>query len=455
MRMRIAIIGSGIAGLGAAWLLRKAYDVTVYERNGYVGGHSNTVDAQVAENRTIPVDTGFIVYNERTYPNLIGLFDILGVTRIKTNMSFAVSVDSGRLEYSGSGMAGLFAQKRNIVSPRFHRMVQDILRFYRTAPGLLSNGTVSGLSLGAFLERGRYSQAFINDHLLPMAAAIWSCPVSKMGDFPAASFIRFFDNHGLLQVKNRPQWWTVDGGSRTYVNRIRADLGHRIRVDQGAVSVKRLGDKVLVRDGNGHATEYDRVIFACHGDEARALLEDPTPKESAILSRFTYQRNRAILHRDVNQMPRRRSVWSSWNYLTDRSHDTQEQQVSVSYWMNSLQSLDPNHPLFLTLNPIHEIDPAKIYRCFDYDHPVFDAGALESQGQLPTIQGHGGVWYCGSYCGYGFHEDGLGSAVAVARAFGVEAPWGHKSVHAMNAVGTKSDAAVALNREDNRAEAAA
>ena len=446
MSMRIAVIGSGIAGLGAAWLLRDAYDVTVYERNAYVGGHSNTVDAPVSEDRSIPVDTGFIVYNERTYPNLIGLFDALEVRRIHTDISFGVSVDGGRLENSGSSVASLFAQKRNIFSPRFHRMVQDILRFYRTAPGLLADGDASGMSLGEFLKKGRYSQAFIDDHLLPMAAAIWSCPVSAMGDFPAASFIRFFDNHGLLQVKDRPKWWTVSGGSREYVNRIRAVLAPRTRVRQVPASVQRTDTGVVVTDGGGHAAEYDRVIFACHGDEAHALLADQTPQEHAILSKFTYQKNRAILHHDAAQMPARKAVWSSWNYLTDRKDDLEDRQVSVTYWMNSLQSLDPAHPLFVTLNPIQEIDPAKIYRSFDYDHPVFDAGAVEAQTRLPDIQGQGGVWYCGSYCGYGFHEDGLGSAVAVARAFGVEAPWGHQPVHAMNAVGTKADAAVALNR---------
>lgn len=432
--MKIAVIGTGISGLGAAWLLRESHDVTVYEKNGYVGGHSNTVDAATADGQQVPVDTGFIVYNERTYPNLIGLFDTLGVERIKTDMSFAVSADQGRLEYGGTDLWTLFAQKRNIVSPRFHRMVRDILRFYKSAPHLLDDPDCAGLTLGQLLRREGYSQAFVDDHLLPMAAAIWSCPVSTMGAFPAASFIRFFDNHGLLQVNNRPQWWTVKGGSREYVNRIRRDLGSCIMVGTGATAVVRDGSGVLVHDAEGGMSRFDQVIFACHGDEAHALLANKTGQETDILSRFTYQENRAILHSDRNQMPKRRKVWSSWNYLTEHLHGAPESSVSVTYWMNQLQSLDTSLPLFVTLNPIRDIDPATVHREFVYDHPVFDQPAMQAQTRLHRIQDAGGVWFCGSYCGYGFHEDGLGSAVAVARALGADIPWGHKPVHAMKAV---------------------
>jgi predicted NAD/FAD-binding protein len=442
--MKVAVIGSGIAGMGAAYLLSKKFDVTVYEKNDYVGGHSNTVDAPRPDGGATPVDTGFIVYNERTYPNLIGLFDTLGVERIKTDMSFGVSMDRGRLEYGGSSLGALFAQHRNIVSPSYLRMVRDILKFYKRAPGLLAGGACEGMTLDDLLAREGYSEAFVRDHLLPMAAAIWSCPVETMGAFPAGSFIRFFDNHGLLQVSNRPRWWTVKGGSRTYVNRIRAALAQDVATNHGAVSVSRTDAGVTVRASDGSNALYDRVVFACHGDEAHALLADKTAREADILSKFGYQSNRAILHRDAAQMPRRRKVWSSWNYLSDRGARRADQKVAVTYWMNSLQSLDPSDPLFVTLNPIHDIDPSTIVAEFDYDHPVFDAEAVAAQGRLPDIQGNGGVWYCGSYCGYGFHEDGLGSAVAVAHAFGVEAPWGHHPVHAMRAVGLKQDAAVGL-----------
>jgi hypothetical protein len=469
--MKIAVIGSGIAGLASAWLLNRDYDVTVYEKEGRVGGHSNTVDVPVGDTgASIPVDTGFIVYNQRTYPNLIGLLDTLGVTRIKTDMSFGVSVDGGRLEYGGSDLKSLFAQKRNLVSPQFLRMVRDILKFYKVAPGLLSSGAAEGMTLGELLARDGYSKAFIDNHLLPMAAAIWSCPVSKMGEFPAASFIRFFDNHGLLQVENRPQWWTVQGGSRSYVRRIRDDLsqkktdgagvasngqGQDVLVNQGVRAVTRGDGVVTVHLDDGSQADYDRVVFACHGDQANALLGDKTAQETEILSQFTYQTNRAILHSDIAQMPRRQKVWSSWNYLTDRGTDLESQQVSVTYWMNQLQSLDPSHPLFVTLNPIRDIDPKKVIQEFDYDHPVFDQGAMDAQARLSEIQGHGGVWFCGSYCGYGFHEDGLGSAVAVAHAFGVAAPWGHHPVHAMQAVGPVSDAAVGIPDTRSANEAAA
>lgn len=453
--MRIAIIGSGIAGLGAAWLLSKKHDVTVYEKNDYVGGHSNTVDAPRADGGAIPVDTGFIVYNERTYPNLIGLFDTLGVERIPTDMSFAVSMDRGRLEYGGASIGTLFAQRRNMFSPSFHRMVQDILKFYRRAPALLANGTCEGLSLDELLAREGYSEAFVRDHLLPMAAAIWSCPVETMGAFPAGSFVRFFDNHGLLQVSNRPRWWTVKGGSREYVKRIRAALAGDVATGRGAVAVTRTDAGITVRASDGSAAVYDRVVFACHGDEAHGLLTDKTPTEDDILSKFGYQGNRAILHRDVSQMPTRRKVWSSWNYLSDRGQKRADQRVAVTYWMNELQSLDPSDPLFVTLNPIQDIDPKTIVAEFDYDHPVFDADAVAAQARLPDIQGAGGVWYCGSYCGYGFHEDGLGSAVAVANAFGIDAPWGHQPVHAMRAVGIKKDAAIGLPTEPAMAGAVA
>lgn len=439
--MRIAVIGTGIAGLGAAWLLSRAHDVAVFERNHYAGGHSNTVTVPSADGTDdVPVDTGFIVYNERTYPNLIGLLDELDVERIPTDMSFAVSADGGRLEYGGGSLVSLYAQKRNLVRPRFHRMVGDILRFYREAPSLIDGGRADDVELGAFLERHSYSQAFVEDHLLPMAAAIWSCPPSAMMRFPAASFVRFFDNHGLLKVVGRPQWWTVKGGSRRYVNRIRQDLDGRIHLNAPVVSVRGAAPALIVRTADGRERTYDRVVLACHGDEACRMVADKSDAEVAILGGFSYQHNRAVLHSDPSLMPRRRKVWSSWNYLSGAGGPA-GRRVSVSYWMNRLQSLDPENPMFVSLNPLHEPDPDRTHRSIDYDHPVFDVAAIDAQRRLPEIQGRRGLYFCGSYCGYGFHEDGLGSAVAVARALGVEAPWGHRPVHAMQAVGPDPEAA--------------
>lgn len=440
--MRIAIIGSGISGLGAAYLLNRHHEVRIYERNGYIGGHSNTVDAPRSDGKgTIPVDTGFIVFNERTYPNLLGLFDTLDVPVKKTDMSFAVSVDQGRLEYGGSNLAAIFAQRRNIFKPGFYRMLNDIVRFYRDAPALLNDAGTPEMTLGEFIERGRYGKAFARDHLLPMAAAIWSCSTDTMRDFPARSFVRFFVNHGLFELKERPQWWTVDGGSREYVRRITATLGQPVMTGCPARKVVRTEAGVLVHDDNGAVERYDRVVFACHGDEAYQMLADQSDQESAILSRFTYQPNEAILHTDAGQMPRRKRAWSSWNYMSS-STTAPESNVAVTYWMNSLQSIGDDTPLFVTLNPIQPIDAGKVIDQFVYDHPVFDAGAVSAQAELPSIQGNGGVWFCGSYCGYGFHEDGLASATAVAMQLGADIPWGFRPHQAMKAVlGPDLDAA--------------
>lgn len=434
--MRIAVIGSGIAGLGAALLLNSKHQVTVYERNTYVGGHSNTVDVPVGKagsGRTMPVDTGFIVFNERTYPNLLGLFDHLNVPIKKTDMSFAVSIDKGRIEYGGSNLASLFAQPRNLFSPRFHRMLRDLLRFYRHAPELLDHPNADRITLGDYLDFAGYGEAFARDHLLPMGAAIWSCSTDSMRDFPVNSFIRFFVNHGLLELKERPQWWTVDGGSREYVTRIRARLSSDVNLGRQARAVKRVPGGVAVRDDGGTEQIYDQVVMACHGDEAYRLLADKSDTESSILSRFRYQKNEAVLHLDPSQMPKRRLAWSSWNYLAGKETNG-HRQVAVTYWMNRLQHLDPAHPVFVTLNPIETIPADRIIDQFAYDHPMFDAGAVAAQKELPTIQGNGGIWYCGSYCGYGFHEDGLASATAVARRLGADIPWGHRPHDAMAAV---------------------
>lgn len=433
--MRIAVIGAGIAGLGAAWLLSKRHDVSLYEKNNYLGGHSNTVDAPNGSG-TIPVDTGFIVFNERTYPNLVRLFKLLDVPVKKTEMSFAVSLDNGRLEYGGKNIWQMFAQHSNWFSPRFHGMVQDILRFYRSAETLLQSDTAHDLSLGDYLRIGAYRDAFVDDHLLPMGAAIWSCPAETMRAFPARNFVRFFVNHGLLEVdtKNRPQWYTVDGGSREYVRRLRAGIEGEVSTSRAAVRVRRQGGKAVVTDIGGTEKTYDEVVLACHADEALVLLGDASADEREVLGAFRYSKNLAVLHNDASHMPRRRRIWSAWNYLHDRTKPQAE--VAVTYWMNRLQSLVPSCPLFVTLNPDRPFAEGTTIRQFSYDHPIFDAAASQAQRRLPQIQGAANLWFCGSYCGYGFHEDGLASGVAVARALGVAAPWGHHPTFAMEAVDT-------------------
>ncbi|WP_193170654.1 NAD(P)/FAD-dependent oxidoreductase [Nisaea nitritireducens] len=421
--MRIAVIGSGIAGFGAAWLLSSRYKVTVYEANERLGGHSNTVSVDY-DGRKIPVDTGFIVYNEATYPNLISLFGALNVPTKLSDMSFSVSVDNGTLEYEGS-LKGLVAQPANLLKLGYYRMLADVARFFAAAPRLLEEDSDPGLTLGDFLKREGYGDGFLYDHLLPMGAAIWSCPVETMLAFPARSFVRFFVNHGLLKHANRPQWFTVDGGSRSYVQRLATEIeqrGGQIRTGHPVRRIRRLETGVMIEEPDGSETYYDQVVIGAHGDEALAMLSDASDAERALLGCFNYQDNVAVLHRDPRLMPKRRKAWASWNYLSDGRRNM-DRAVALTYWMNRLQGIDDNCPLFVTMNPIEEPDPALEFARFNYTHPVFDSAAVWAQREMMPIQGVRDTWFCGSYCGYGFHEDGLKAAIAVARGLGVSPPW--------------------------------
>ncbi|MEQ9813528.1 MAG: FAD-dependent oxidoreductase [Azospirillaceae bacterium] len=422
--MRIAIIGSGVSGLGAAWLLDPHHRVTIYEAAGRLGGHANTIMAPLGpDGPAVPVDTGFIVYNEHTYPNLTALFRTLDVPSTATAMSFAVSSRDGRLEYAGSSALHLYAQPRNLFRAAHHRMVRDILRFFREAPALLDEETEGhGPTLGAWLAANGYSEAFIFDHLLPMGAAIWSSTVAEMMRFPARSFVAFFRNHGLLSVRDRPQWRSVAGGSRTYVERIRKNLRGEVRTDSAAVSVRRLPTGVAVTDRHGETEVFDEVILACHADQALALLDDRDELEHRHLSAFRYEPNKAVLHSDTSLMPRRRRVWSAWNYLS-RGVTQNDARLCVSYWMNRLQALRCRRPFFVTVNPVHTPAPDTVVAAFDYAHPQFDQAAVDAQASLGELQGRRHTWFCGSYFGYGFHEDGLASGLAVAEALGARRPW--------------------------------
>lgn len=412
--MRIGVVGAGISGLSAAWLLSRRHDVTLFETEHRLGGHSNTVD--VGET---PVDTGFIVYNEKTYPNLTALFAHLGVATKASNMSFGVSLDGGRLEYSGSGLSGLFAQPRNLASPRFASMLADLLRFYRHARRDLP--TMGLESLDHYLDANKYGQAFRDDHLYPMAAAIWSTPAADVGAYPAAAFVRFCENHGLLQLTDRPVWRTVVGGSRSYVARLREDFGGRIKTGRTVRAVRRHDVGVTIVDAAGGESHFDQIVIATHADQALAMLDQPTSAERDVLGAFRYSRNDAVLHSDPRLMPRRRKAWSAWNYLADRRSDT---RLCVTYWMNRLQNIAGEQQLFVTLNPSIDPDPATISYLTSYDHPLFDAGAMAAQARLWSLQGDGGVWFCGAYFGAGFHEDGLQAGLAVAEALGgVRRPW--------------------------------
>ncbi len=415
----IAVIGTGISGMSAAWLLSGAHRVTVYEQADRLGGHSNTVDVPGPDG-PVAVDTGFIVYNETTYPNLTALFHHLDVPTTCSDMSFAVSLRDGALEYSGTDLRGLFAQRRNLIRPRFWHMLRDLLRFYREAPRELAAMTGTTLSLRDWLDARGYGRAFVEDHLLPMAAAIWCTPAAAVGDQPAATFIRFCQNHGLLQVKDRPMWRTVSGGSRSYVERLTASYARNVRLRCGVRMLRRFPGGVLVLDDHGQPARFDHVVVAAHPDQALALLSDPSAAEDKLLGRFRYSLNTAVLHTDVALMPRRHAVWSSWNYLDGEA----AVGPSVTYWMNRLQGLRTPSPLFVSLNPPRPPDPACVLHTDLYAHPQLDAAAADAQKNLWSLQGVRRTWYCGAWFGAGFHEDGVQSELAVAEQLGgVRRPW--------------------------------
>jgi predicted NAD/FAD-binding protein len=419
---RVAVVGSGISGISAAWLLRRHYDVQLFERNHYFGGHTHTILVEADDGARLPVDTGFIVFNEPNYPHLTGLFEALGVETRDTDMSFAASVGDPPLEYAGSDLNTLFAQRRNLLSRPFLAMVWDILRFNRLCKETLRSENFGDLTIGEMLEQEHLGERFREHYLLPMAAAIWTCPPKAMLDFPAASFARFFENHGLLDLRNRPQWKTVRGGSHTYIRRMLRDLGPKTRSGDPVTSVTRGEGEVIVRLASGGQLRFDQVVLACHADEALALLSDPLPREQEILSRFKYQPNRALLHTDALLMPRSRRVWSSWNYLASQGKD-QVEGVSVTYWMNRLQGLESEKNYFVSLNPLQEPRAGSLIAEMTYHHPVFGSDAMNAQRRLSEIQGRDRIWYTGSYFGYGFHEDALRASVELVERFGVSAPW--------------------------------
>jgi len=416
---RIAVVGSGISGLSCAWLLSQGHEVTLFEADDRIGGHSNTVDAP-SPTQPVAVDTGFIVYNETNYPNLTALFEHLGVPTKAAHMSFAVSIDDGGFEYSSHGLGALFAQKRNYASPRFWRMISDLLRFQKQAPRDLAELERSGETLDAYLVRGGYGDLFREAHLLPQAAAIWSCSMGQMADYPAASFVRFYMNHNLLKLDMKPTWRTVDGGSRSYVTRLAATFRGRTVTKAGVVGVLRGLDGAALRFDDGRLESFDAVVLATHSDQALKLLEAPSAEDRRLLGAIQYRPNRVILHRDTALMPKRRKAWAAWTHL---GYSARAGEGGVTYWMNELQSL-PGPPLFVSLNPAKAPDPALVIGEWDYEHPVFDAAAVAAQSELWSLQGRRNVWFAGAWFGAGFHEDGLQAGLAVAEQLGgVRRPW--------------------------------
>lgn len=416
-RQKIAIIGTGITGLVAAYLLRPHHDVMVFEREGRLGGHANTVTLPDG----VDVDSGFIVYNKWTYPNLIRLFDHLDVPTQKSDMGFSVCTAGGKLQYAGQGLGTLFAQRKNIVNPRFLGLVLDLVRFYWSGKRFLKKYPASDMNLGQYLQRGHYGRAFIDDHLLPMAAAIWSMPDREILEFPVVTFLRFCNNHGLLNLVNRPVWRTVTGGSKHYIARLTRNMGDVFKVGEGVTHVVRGADGVTIKTKNS-IYFVDQVVVATHADEALSMLEDARDDEKSILGAFRFTENDAYVHGDDTLMPPLRRVWSAWNYI--RADKAAGARVFVTYWMNALQTFLPkNRDVFVSLNPPHRPAPDKTYHHIVYTHPAFDGTTLMAQKNLWRIQGKNRTWFCGAWTGYGFHEDGAASGIAVAEKLGASLPW--------------------------------
>jgi len=413
----IAIIGTGISGISAAYLLHKQHIITVYEKAAEIGGHTRTRIVRYGK-MDIPVDTGFIVFNYKNYPNLTALFKHLDIAVKKSNMSFGVTDTQNNLEWSAQNLNGVFGQRGNLARPDFYHFLLAVLRFNRTA--VREAARHPRMKLGELIEHMQLGEWFARYYILPMGGAIWSCSLPAILSFPAKTFVDFFEAHGLLSVTGQPQWYTVTGGSHEYIKRLTAPFIDRIRTDCAALSVTRSGGKVQIRDARSETLAYDHVICASHADQTLAILSDATAEERSTLAPFKYQKNTAILHRDASLMPSRKRCWASWIY---HAADAEQASISVTYWMNQLQSIDDKYPLFLTLNPQRPLIPELIFDTHEFEHPIYSADAIAAQSRLPLLQGKQHTWFCGAYHCNGFHEDGLTSAVSVARQLGAEVPW--------------------------------
>jgi len=429
-RMKIAIIGSGISGLTAAWLLHQSHEITVFEANDYIGGHTHTIDVDV-DGEQLAIDTGFIVYNDWTYPNFIQMLERLGIGSLATEMSFSVRCERSQIEYNGSNFNGLFAQRSNLLKPRFHRMLQDILRFNREAVGLLEADHDS-LTVDEYVTQRGYSKQFSDLYLIPMGAAIWSCPPETFGKFPVRFIVEFYRNHGLLSIRDRPQWRVISGGSKRYVEKLIAPFEDRIRLNTPVESIDREETGVTICATGSEDERFDHAIFACHSDQALRILGDTaTLTEQNVLHEFPYQKNSAVLHWDDSVLPQRRRAWASWNYHIDGSPPDGQQEsdgasgqsATVTYNMNMLGRLTAQRTYCVTLNRDAAIDPAKVIGKYEYHHPVYTTERRFAQQKHSALINHNRTSFCGAYWGNGFHEDGINSALAVCRQLGVEPPW--------------------------------
>ena len=408
----IAVIGTGISGMAAGYFLRNDYDVTFFERNDYAGGHTNTLLID-EDGKEIAIDSAFMVYNKITYPNFVRLLDELNVETKKTKMSFSVSHQPSGLEYSGTGFNGIFAQKRNLISPRYYKMLLEIMRFNKTSIEVLEEEKYCDYSLKQYVDEKKFSRDMVEKYLIPMSSAVWSMPVTKMMDFPIVTLVRFFKNHGFLGVTTTYQWWTVAGGSRHYRDKVLSHFKGKVHIERGIINITKEDSGVRITDSRGEMHTFDKVIVAAHSDDAIAMLDEQFQEEKKLLAQCQYQKNRCCLHTDESIMPKAQGAWSSWNYriLND---NPENYLTSTIYHMNSLQNVSENKNYFVSVNDAGEVDPSKVLWEREYAHPLFDLGSIKAQKQLPQLNENGQVYFCGAYFGYGFHEDGLKSGIDVA-----------------------------------------